>query len=452
MERRVLSEAFQQAMEGRRLLAAVFLTFRFDPGFFEQEILPVFFDIPLSHAPIARVLHLADALRTSGPVAVYYDRRALEAGSAPARTDFAKIGITHRTGYFHPKNVLLLLDRGNGSRERSLIVASLSANLTRAGWWENLEVAHFEVATPDQPCGFRDDVLALIALLRRVMPEGADHAALDEVRRHVETLQQDPQRLKGGLLVPRLFSGERDLGDFLQEVAGSRLRHRCLEVISPYFDERESAKPLRQLVERFRPRETRVFLPRGREGEALCSEPYWKAIREAGATRAALPADLTRLSRETERFVHAKVYRFFDPVDRRQTFFVGSVNLTNAGFGKAGNVESGFLVEVESRTKGDWLLQADERRPPSFVHQAESDEVLSGSGVNLVLRFNWSTGCAAGLWDASATSPALEIRGAGVPLGVIRDLPARETRPPVSISFDRAGRGATHGFASPETA
>ena len=35
MERKVLSEAFQEALEGWRLRSAVFLTFRFDPGFLD---------------------------------------------------------------------------------------------------------------------------------------------------------------------------------------------------------------------------------------------------------------------------------------------------------------------------------------------------------------------------------------------------------------------------------
>src|SRR5687768_18163569 len=93
IQQQVLSEAFQSASQGWTLRSAVFLTFRFDPAFFEQEVLPVFFDISLSQVQQARVLHLADALRTSGPIAVYYDRRALEPGSGPARTDFQRIGI-----------------------------------------------------------------------------------------------------------------------------------------------------------------------------------------------------------------------------------------------------------------------------------------------------------------------------------------------------------------------
>ena len=47
-KRLALTEAFHGAMSRQRLVAAVFLTYRFDPGFFEQEVLPVFVDRPFS--------------------------------------------------------------------------------------------------------------------------------------------------------------------------------------------------------------------------------------------------------------------------------------------------------------------------------------------------------------------------------------------------------------------
>jgi hypothetical protein len=433
IDRKVLSDAFQQYMQGWRLKAAVFLTFRFDPGFFEQEVLPLFFDIPLSHAPLARVLHLADALRETGPIAVYYDRRALESGAASARTDYQRIGLGHRTGYFHPKNAFLLVESdqqelGDAPRQqRRLIVASLSANLTRAGWWENVEVAHVEQVDEKQLCAFRDDLLGIFALLRRQSPAETDHAALDAIHAFVRSLEQDGQRLSGGLLVPRLFTGDRDLIDFLDEIAGHRLRNRCLEVISPYFDDSESTKPLRRLIDRFRPRETRVFLPIGWEGEALCSEKYWAAIRDIGAQWSSLPAEVVRLSRDTDRVVHAKVYRFFDPDDRRETFFVGSVNLTNAGFDQHGNVESGFLVEREGRRRSDWWLEVTGRQPERFVATTESAGLEAGPGTDLVLRFDWTTESAVAFWDSASDSPRLTLEGSGVKLGEIGPFAPRQT-------------------------
>src|SRR5688500_13427897 len=109
--RAVLSEHFQQMLAGRRLRSAVFLTFRFEPDFFEQEVLPVLLDVPLSHVPDVRLLQLEDALRaTERHVAVYYDRGALAPGGQSAKLDVQRVGISYPTGVFHPKNVLLLTE------------------------------------------------------------------------------------------------------------------------------------------------------------------------------------------------------------------------------------------------------------------------------------------------------------------------------------------------------
>ena len=142
----VLSEHFQECMKGRRLRTAVFLTYQFDPGFFEQEVLPVLLDTPLSHAVPIRLLQLEDALRgLPGEIAVYYDANGLVAGDGgSARLDVRRIPVRHRTGIFHAKNVFLLVEDEDGDqqgyRAQTLLVASLSANLTRSGWWENVEV------------------------------------------------------------------------------------------------------------------------------------------------------------------------------------------------------------------------------------------------------------------------------------------------------------------------
>jgi len=87
--RAVLTEALREKINGRRVLAAVFCTFRFEPGFFEQEVLPVLFDVQLHQVPAIRRLQLEEALRPlSGKVAVYYDPRAVVEGDrGPAALD-----------------------------------------------------------------------------------------------------------------------------------------------------------------------------------------------------------------------------------------------------------------------------------------------------------------------------------------------------------------------------
>jgi hypothetical protein len=103
-----LSDALAARISGRRLVSAIFLTYKFDPAFFEQEVLPVLFDVPLSHAASIRLVQLEDTPRTlEGEVAVYYDAKGLiSTGNASAKLDVRRIPVLHRTGIFHPKNHL----------------------------------------------------------------------------------------------------------------------------------------------------------------------------------------------------------------------------------------------------------------------------------------------------------------------------------------------------------
>src|SRR5207249_1050983 len=137
----VLSEQFQEYLEGRRLRSAVFCTYRFDPGFFEKDILMVFLDIALSDNANVRLAQIGGALRSGNiEIAVYYDSAGLT-GEDSARLDVSRNPIRYRRGIFHPKNVFLLLEDNKpddeGNHETILVVACLSANLTKSGWWEN---------------------------------------------------------------------------------------------------------------------------------------------------------------------------------------------------------------------------------------------------------------------------------------------------------------------------
>ena len=135
----VLTERLQRAIGGREVRGAMFTTFRFEPAFFEQEILTALFDVTWHHVPKLRIMQFEELLRPlSGKVAVYYDHRALVEGDlGSAALDVRRIPCWPRTGYFHPKVVFVLVDG-------ALVLMVSSANLTRAGWWENIEVAAVE--------------------------------------------------------------------------------------------------------------------------------------------------------------------------------------------------------------------------------------------------------------------------------------------------------------------
>lgn len=414
----VLSERLSEAIRGRPVRAAVFTTFTFDPGFFEQNVMPLLFDQPFSQVDKVRTIQLEEAMRGLR-VAVYYDRGGLSPDAEPARLDYRRIDVRRRTGVFHPKLVLLLVDELPEESEedeesspppalpQSLIVAVLSANLTRAGWWENVECAHIEeipsARLDDRRCSFRRDLLGLLQQIRKSAGPGEDHAALDEVHdflRH-DTPRKDYSRHRSdGRFFTRLFYGQgrASLIDWLAEL---RLRdfEWNLEVISPYFDPRHSG-PLADLVASMEPRETRIFLPREPDGTAAVTHETYAAIE--GLPRchwARAPDELLQRGRSrpddklAPRRVHAKVYRFWSK-EVGDVLLVGSINLTESGHSHsgAGNLEAAFLVDVSDEgLPRRWWLDPLDAEPERFIEAAPSEEDgLLGAPLDLSVRYDWS--------------------------------------------------------------
>lgn len=105
--------------------------------------LPILFDKPFHQVEKVRRIKLEDALRTLDEIAVYYDRSALSQEAQPAQLDFQRIDVGRDTGAFHPKLIFLLVenkpqeDEEPDPKDVNLLVAALSANLTRTGWWES---------------------------------------------------------------------------------------------------------------------------------------------------------------------------------------------------------------------------------------------------------------------------------------------------------------------------
>jgi hypothetical protein len=431
----VLSERFQELMRGQRLKSAVFLTYCFEPDFFEQEVLPVVLDIPLSHVSGIRLLQLEDALKARvDHIAVYYDRNALMPGEQSAKLDVRRIPVSYPTGYFHPKNVLLLTESAelgkDGKHAKRLVVAAMSANLTKAGWWENVEACHIEIFEEEQASGFRDDLLDLIRRVRATCAEGESHDALDQIRDFVRHGQQRQLRSANGVLHPRLFSGGETVSAFLQGLLQDRAVELCLEIISPFFDKTD-AKPLKRLQQELRPRETRVFLPRADDGAALCEREFYDLVNSlSGVVWAQLPADLTRSGKGEQlkrRRVHAKVYRFFHPRQRYEAFLIGSVNLTSAAHEKGGNFEAAFFVENIPGRVPDWWLTADNKKPLSFLGVGTEETSIGSTALSI--RFNWARTNAAAYWDSNGEAGDIVVSAQGAALFSIDGLGSREWTP-----------------------
>jgi hypothetical protein len=343
-------------------------------------------------------------MRRVNNIAVYYDRSGLMANAEPARLDYQRIGLSRSTGIFHPKNIFVLLKNRDGEPAReSLLVITLSANLTRSGWWENVEVAHIEEIKEQQETSLREDLRDLIARIKRIDKAGREHSALDAIRtflsRRVDRAKRGSRR---GRWLARLYVGQQSVPEFLSQFV--RAGQFNLEIISPYFEDTAKAYVLDSLLKTLRPKETRLYLPESNDGAVMCQERFFVATERLGARWSKLPTGPLRPPQadkgvQRHRFVHAKVYRFWN--QKREIFFVGSVNLTQAAHQSArgGNFETGILVESETFAREWWLEPIDGSKPAEFSQGDSEDGASSSFNCYLSLRFNWTTNRLDYFWE-----------------------------------------------------
>lgn len=436
--RAVLSDTLRGLLTGRRVTAGVFLTFTFEPQFFEEEVLSLLSDEMASAEPKLRMLQLEELLRSSiGPLSVYYDRAGLR-GDGAARQDVRYVPLHVPSGVFHPKVVLLLTEPENedSNEAASLICGILSANLTKAGWWSNLECFHFETVEAGKRCSYRSDLLSMLRQVRALDRSKADHIALGTIYSFVmKDLQPTEHSTAGGLLRPRIFAGTGSLAGFLAEVRGEALRGKTLEVVSPFFDDHK-ASPLKTLLTELDVSRAYVYLPKNAEGAAGCSaKVYEDVIGMSGAQWAQFRGEeeLLRLGKDKHskrRCVHAKIYRFTDKETNYEAVLIGSHNLTSAATSKGGNFEVAFFLEpVVERSVERWL-ETDDKRPKAFDlldPVLESCKPIDDAVVPLQVKFDWAEprSCRV-LWEGQSLSPILHLSLKGAEVCSCEDLPPGE--------------------------
>lgn len=408
---KVLSRQLGDKINGRRVRTALFTTYTFDPGFFEAHVLPILFDKPFHQAEKVRRIQMEDALRSLDEIAVYYDRTALSQEAQPAQLDFRRIDVRRVTGAFHPKLIFLLVENKPKKNEESnpndlsLIIAALSANLTRAGWWENVETGHInEIYNRDHEnsrTSFRRDILGMIQRLKVCCADDENHAALDQIHDFlIRRANRTPvtQITANHRYNTRLLCGQKSLPEMLEDL---KLNRYCenLEIISPYFDG-TPATTLQKVINAVDARRIRIFLPRNSDGSAAVSEETYNTIDEIeNVIWASLPSEMLfpggrkNIDNMPPRRVHAKVYRFWQKNGLNVTL-VGSINLTSPGHSHsgAGNLEAAFLYDIsDTGFDNRWWLEPLEKTPETFVHeQPEETDDCQQVPLDISFRYDWA--------------------------------------------------------------
>ncbi|MEO5731800.1 MAG: hypothetical protein ABI134_01015, partial [Byssovorax sp.] len=373
---------------------------------------------------------------------VYYDQNGLVPGTGSARLDIDRIPVRHRKGIFHPKNIFAIVEdldaEKNSVPVQTLLVATMSANLTQSGWWENVEVCHVEELRRDQPCSYIDNLTAFLENLDETKKSsGAGSAALTEVLAFVRNVPRGSRGRDQTVLefyagpwgMDQGSKGKTRVSAFLEQRLPARFRESSnivVEIISPYLDEGDQSKPLTALVDALAPREVRVLLPM-HNGTCQCSPELHQHVKDLPKVewaRFTAPELLKNGSSSArDRRVHAKVIRLYEPQRAREFLFIGSVNLTSPAHTGA-NVETAFLVEVRAGRPAPWL-ETRSQRPKDFMVPTGEEDAASTGGTKLSLQFSWATREAKVHWDDSNVSPPLVVSSSGSRLFQLAGCPAR---------------------------
>lgn len=401
MERAVVTERLLEIIAEREIRAALFTTYTFEPDFFELEVVPLLLNQNSAYSEDDRVKRfmVRENLRETGlPIDVYYDSPVFrKSGSCSPEMEYLCHGVNLGNRAFHGKVNMILVQDGDTGKE-SLLLGAGSNNLSRAGWWDNIECQHWEEVSSGE-CSRKlvNILLEEIEFLNshRELSNNNTEAAIDRISEFVSNCRGSNSAETVhyfGLSYPEY---RRQFLDFLRHrsspIAQGDKWH--LEIISPFFADSASSMEHQSFLD-MGVEEITLLLPIDDEGNAICKDDYYHHIQEQERIRwGEWREDAARslgLTGDYYRPLHAKVYHFYR--GQESWVFVGSVNFTHMAMHR--NVEGGFLVQQNNFAP---LLEAfaDDKVVEHFAEieePAPGEEVDDEDGVeipNLFLSYDW---------------------------------------------------------------
>jgi len=377
MEPLTISKAFLDLIGDRRVVCGFFSTYCFEPEFFELEVLPLMLgNRAWSANEGIRYYQLQSCLQAhKGNWAVAYDADVFSPQAAPRlEVDYLPVRVS---GCQHAKLSILLLQEGTEGK-KSVLLAAGSFNLTRAGWWENLEVGHWVELGANAPRNILKPLQDALAFYSGY----GDAAALQMLQEHVASMSETPDDPCCAFYFSGTGDNRQSFPSFLKKARG----RGSLEIISPFFAEQGDNQIISSFLSQFEQR--RVLLPLDEHDTALIDEPVYTSLVKEVEWGRWLPEQYRQfMSGISYRRLHAKIYR---TLGADAWCFVGSVNLSFKAFMQ--NVEAGFLLsDLEAKA----MLAPFDDKPSSFAcsQEAPSEGGTDAKGMPVIrLVYDWQDG------------------------------------------------------------
>lgn len=382
MKALTISEAFREVIGEREVVQAFFTTYSFEPDFFELEVLPLLLGNPaLSRNESIRYYQLQSLMRQhSGRLAVVYDLSVFDPHLAPRlEVDYLPMRVG---GACQHAKLMVLVVRDRKSKQLSIVLGAGSFNLTKAGWWENLEVGHWvELSEGSAPGNILEPLIDALRFYQARTPSPVLDNILG-VAMGFEASTADPN-------CSFYFSGNgaahRHFDTFIAEHTDA---DASLEIISPFFADDGNNRTIIDFLARY-PSAT-VLLPLDEQGQALVDrQSVYEALPRESIAWGQWCESVRKSHldpKSPHRRLHAKIYQAHgeDP-----WCFVGSVNLSFKAFRQ--NVEAGFLLKGGDAKP---LLVALQARPDRFKVEVEASSATATGDQEMppiCVAFDWQT-------------------------------------------------------------
>ena len=400
METAVVSDYVKVLLDECEVEAGVFTTYTFDPEFFELEVIPLLLsgNTPFSSDSRVKQFQVREKLRESSlDLEVFYDLQIFrKEGSISPSMEYLFHGIHRGNNAFHAKVALILVHDSKHDRD-CLLVGAGSNNLTRAGWWDNIECMHWELVWKDQAertflNQLRDDVAWLDQ--ERYLESARRSSALNKISDYLDNCKTRSQATPVSYYGIDDASQRHNFPAFMRQQAKKHWTYNnwTLEIISPFFAENPKNREHEFFLE-MGIQEIHLLLPMDQEGTVLCQEAYFDEINKSedihwskweSDTSSALG-----LKGQHFRRLHAKIYHFYN---RKQSWaFVGSINFSHKAMWE--NIEAGFFIKLDHNGP----LLASIRKPDSIEKFEDPQELLPGATEELAeevpriyLAYDWT--------------------------------------------------------------
>ncbi|WP_378103352.1 hypothetical protein [Chryseobacterium sp. sg2396] len=368
MEKLILKEKIGELIGAKKVIAAIFYTFNFDPKFFENYIMPLlisstgknFNDQEIHNKILWRQLAKENQIP---PISVYCDYYAKDQTNAPSLGyDINCLKVPSPKGKianFHPKQTMILLE-DNGVQK--LLFITGSGNMTASGWCDNFECFSYKEISRS-----------------KLQPNRSSTNSVQDYINSTNKLGHIPKLLESENLINNFLkyvdidfqffnNYSNKFEDFLQKNIFEKETIEEVEIVSPYFSPDNS---LLEWLKSKNIKKIKCLIPSLRNNEVQLEKKHFADLEKAGLDWCHW--NDSNLNTEV-RNQHSKIYKFYSA--ENSYTIVGSVNFTNPAWAifsdknNSSNIESAVLYC--EKNNGIKLL----RRPNSL----NIDELIFISG------------------------------------------------------------------------